>query len=130
VEHLSRNNLVFCIEIRENAPNPWMAIDHTLKLHLDANEFKLTRPEDDDGNTFNSLAWDVLGKSKQKKAKFVFQVGLAGLAEFTTAFLTRQATEVRVQNNTSEAPFLLLGQPPFSIIHTLDSCPSSSPYTW
>ncbi|KAF8320954.1 hypothetical protein F5887DRAFT_927957 [Amanita rubescens] len=110
VDHLSRHNLVFHVELSQNAPNPWMTIDRALKLHLDANEFQLKRPDDDDGNTFNSLAWDVLGqsKSKQKRSKWAFQVGLAGLAEFTTEFLRQHATIVLVQTNTREAPFLLL----------------------
>lgn len=107
-----------------------MTIDRALKSHLDANEFQLKHPDDDDGNTFNSLAWDVLGQSKQKKSKFVFQVGLAGLAEFTTEFLRKHATVVHVQTNTSEAPFLLLGQSSFAIIYAIDSYLSFSSYTW
>ncbi|KAF8325297.1 hypothetical protein F5887DRAFT_926200 [Amanita rubescens] len=106
VDLLSKHNLIFPVNLTPDTPEPWKVIDRVLHEHLRTHEFKLKRSDKDDGNTFNSLAWDVLGR--KTKAQENFQTGLAALGNFTVQFLNRQATEVKIESTGRKLSCVLL----------------------
>jgi len=106
---LAKNNLVFSLTIDQHSSEPWKIIDRSLHDHLSIHRFEITRREGDDGNSFNSLSWDVLGQAKKNKDRFDFKSGLVGLADFTTEFLSRQALDVPIYPDRPKVPCLLLG---------------------
>ncbi|KAF8722469.1 hypothetical protein AX14_009789 [Amanita brunnescens Koide BX004] len=106
VDLLSRHNLIFPVKLAPDTPEPWRVIDPVFHDHLRTHGFKLKRPEGDDGNTFNSLAWDVLGR--KPKAQENYQPGLATLHNFTVQFLNHQATEVKLESTGINLSCVLL----------------------
>jgi hypothetical protein len=95
------------VNLARDQPEPWRVIDRVLHEHLSTHGFNLKRPDKDDGKTFNSLAWDVLGR--KTKAQEKFQTGLAALGNFTVQFLNQQATELKIESTGSKLSCVLLG---------------------
>ena len=112
MEHLSKNNLVFSVKIDEHSSEPWQQINHSLHAHLNIHGIKITRREEDDGNSFYTLSWDVLGQPTKSKDQLNFKSGLVVDGDFTHEFLAREAIDVQIKEGGPKVPCLLLGRQP------------------
>ena len=93
---------------------PWQAMDHSLHEHLNNHRFKITHREGDDGSSFNTLSWDVLGQLKKSKDKLNFKSGLVMEGDFMVKFLAREAIDVQMHEGGPKVPCLLLSRHPSS----------------
>jgi hypothetical protein len=91
---------------------PWQIMDRSLHVHLNLHRLHITRREGDDGNSFNTLSWDVLGQAKKSKDKLDFKPGLAVQGDFTLGFLVKEAIDVPMHEGGPKVPCLLLGRQP------------------
>lgn len=112
MEHLSKNNLVFSVKIDEHSSEPWQQINHSLHAHLNIHGIKITCREEDDGNSFYTLSWDVLGQPTKSKDQLNFKSGLVVDGDFTHEFLAREAIDVQIKEGGPKVPCLLLGRQP------------------
>ena len=87
-------------------------MDHSLHVHLNIHRFQIAHREGDDGNSFNTLSWDVLGQAKKSKDKLDFKQGLAVEGDFTLDFLVKEAINVQTHKGGPKVPCLLLGRQP------------------
>lgn len=127
IECLINNKLVFPITLDQTAEHPWEDIDSAFHRHLSTHDFDLKRCSGDDSKTFNCLSWDVMTKKKNKDNKLKYQGGTVDLSSFKVDFLSREAIQVNLQNETMNIPFLFLGISPTIIKCFAVSSPNLQP---
>jgi hypothetical protein len=125
VECLIKSNLVFPVTLDRTQERPWEGINADFHEHLSTHGFDLKSRDGDDGKTFNLLSWDVMTKSKRQE-KIKYQGGKQDWQSFNVEFVSKEAIQVNLQNETNDKAFLFLGISPSQMI-LLSSHPSFSP---
>ncbi len=110
VECLIKQNLIFPVTL-DQTTKAWEGIDAAFQDHLSAHGFDLKRRDGDDGSDFNKLSWDVMTKKKSKD-KIRYSGGSQDCKTFNIEFVSKEAIQVNLQNETNELPFLFLGMGP------------------
>jgi hypothetical protein len=113
IKCLINNKLVFPIMLDRTTECPWEEIDSAFHEHLSTHHFDLKRHSGDDGKAFNRLSWDIMTKKRNKDNKIKYQGGMVDVSSFKVDFLSREAIQVNLQDETASFPFLFLGISPF-----------------
>jgi hypothetical protein len=113
IECLINNKLVFPITLDWTTECPWEKIDSAFHEHLSTHHFDLKCRSGDDGKAFNRLSWDIMTKKRNKDNKIKYQGGMVDVSSFKVNFLSGEAIQVNLQDETASFPFLFLGISPF-----------------
>ena len=107
VETLIESNLTFNLVIGDDTPCPWREINQQLHAHLENNNLTIPLKQDDDGERYNRLSWDLASRGKAKRNGVIpFKTNQVYEPIFTTGYLRQMA----ITNPADGKLMLLLGE--------------------
>jgi hypothetical protein len=85
--------------------HPWQIINEKLLSHCDAQGFHLQKKEGDNGETFNSLSWDLLTQGQVRNGLAHYKTDQVFMLQFDVAYLQKMAV---VDPETAQSKSLLI----------------------